>query len=125
MIKKLEITGVHLELEEDLKKYVTKKIGHLERFIPRRSRDAAHAEVKLKDSHAKNKRQFTCEIILTLPQEKITVVESTLNIFAAVDIAEETLKNRLKKYKETKVSRKSGEKSSKVRALLGKITARK
>ncbi len=121
MINKLEIAGVHLELENDLKKYVTKKINHLERYIPRHARESAHVEVKLKDSHAKNKRQFTCEIIMFLPQEQITVTESTLNIFAAIDIAEQTLKNRLKKYKEKRVSEKSAHKDRKVRRLLGKI----
>lgn len=118
---KLDVAGVHLVLEDDLKKYVTKKIDKLERYIPRRARASAHAEVKLKESHAKNKRQFTCEIILTLPSEKILVTESTLNIFAAVDIAEATLKNRLKKYKEKKVSERSAHKDRKVRRLLGKI----
>ena len=93
--------------------------------MPRHARDSAHAEVKLKESHAKNKRQFTCEIMLTLPQEKIMVSENTLNIFAAVDIAEETLKNRLKKYKETRVSEKSGHKDRKVRRFLGKIISRR
>ncbi len=121
---KLEIAGVHLELEEDLKKYVTKNIEKLEHFIPRLARRSAHVEVKLKESHAKNKRQFTCEIMLTLPGEKIMVTESTLNIFAAVDIAEETLKNRLKKYKEKRVSEKSAHKDRKVRKLLGKILAK-
>lgn len=121
---KIEIAGVHLELEEDIKKYVTKSVDKLEHFIPRRARNSAHAEVKLKESHAKNKRQFTCEIILTLPYEKILVTESTLNVFAAVDIAEETLKNRLKKYKEKRVSEKSAHKDRKVRKLLGKILSK-
>ncbi len=124
MIERLEITGVHMDLQDDLKKYVTKKLGKLDRYIPRQSRGAAHAQVKLKDSHSKDKRQFTCEIILTLPHEKITVAESTLNIFAAVDIAEQTLKNRLRKYKETRASERGGVKSRKVRQLLGKFLAR-
>lgn len=124
MIEKLEIAGVHMELDDDISKYVTKKIGHLDRYIPRHARDSAHAEVKLKESHAKNKRQFTCEIILALPGEQIMVSESTLNMFAAVDIAEETLKNRLKKYKEKRVSEKTGNKDRKVRALLGKMLSR-
>ena len=122
---KLEVTGLHLELQDDLKKYVTKKMTKLEHYVPRQSRDSAHTEVLLKESHAKNKRQFTCEISLTLPGEKIVVTESTLNMFAAVDIAEQTLKNRLKKYKETKVSERSGHKDRKVRSFLGKILSKK
>jgi ribosomal subunit interface protein len=124
MIKRLEISGVHMDLEDDLKKYVTKKLGKLDHYIPRHARDSAHADVKLKESHAKNKRQFTCEIKMSLPGEQIMVSESTLNIFAAVDIAEETLKNRLKKYKEKRVSERSGHKDRKVRKLFGKILSR-
>lgn len=122
---KLEINGIHLELEEDLKKYVTKKLNKLEKYVPRHARESADANVMLKESHAKNKRQFTCEITLKLPHETINVSESTLNIFAAVDIAEATLKNRLKKYKEKKVSERSGGKDRKVRELLGKMLSKK
>jgi ribosomal subunit interface protein len=122
---KLEINSVHLELEEDLKKYVTKKLNKLEKYVPKKARESADANVMLKESHAKNKRQFTCEITLKLPQETINVSESTLNIFAAVDIAEATLKNRLKKYKEKKVSERSGGKDRKVRELLGKVLSKK
>jgi ribosomal subunit interface protein len=121
---KLEISGVHMDLEDDLKKYVTKKMNRLEKYIPRHARESAAVNVTLKESHAKNKRQFTCEINLSLPLESINVSESTLNIFAAVDIAEETAKNRLKRYKEKKVSDRSGNKDRKVRILLGKILSK-
>ena len=121
---KLEISAVHMDLEEDLKKYITKKIHRLDKYVPKSARESTHATVVLKESHSKDKRQFTCEIIITLPQEKIMVSESTLNIFAATDIAEATLKNRLKKYKEQKVSERSGRKDRKVRKFLGKILSR-
>lgn len=101
MIKKLEIDGVHTVLTPDLKKYVTKKIGKLDTYMSRKVRESAHAEVKLKESKAKDKKQCTCEVILMLPNEVLTVKESTLNMYAAVDIVEAKLKNQLKKYKDT------------------------
>lgn len=99
MISKFEIAGVHADLNEDLRKYVEKKIGKLDKYLPKKSRESAHAEVKLKDEKAKNKKQYTCEVILHLPHETITSRESTLNMFAAVDIVEAKLKNQLKTYK--------------------------
>ena len=39
-----------------------------------------------------------------MPQDNITVKESTLNMFAAVDIVEAKLRNQLKKYKERHAS---------------------
>lgn len=101
MIEKLEVDGVHTVLKPELMKYVTKKIGRLDTYMPRKARESAHAEVKLKESKAKDKKQCTCEVILHLPHEVLTVKESTLNMYAAVDIVEAKLKNQLKKYKET------------------------
>ncbi len=101
MIKKLEINGVHMVVNDDLKKYVIKKISRLDRYMPRHARDSAHAEVFLKEAKIKAKKQCTCEVVLHLPGENITTKETTMNIFAAVDIVEAKLKNQLRKYKET------------------------
>lgn len=104
MIKRLDISGVHMSVGDDLKKYVTKKIGRLDRFIPKDSRESAYVEIKLKEGKAKDKNERTCEIILRLPHETIAIKETTINIYAAVDIAETKLRNQLKRYKELHVS---------------------
>ena len=90
-----------MDVEPKLLKYVTKKMGAMDKYIPRRARESAHLEVKLKEAKAKDKNQYTCEIILHLPHDSITIHETTMNIFAAVDIVETKLKNQIRKYKET------------------------
>lgn len=104
MIKRLEISGVHMEVGDDLRKYVIRKIGRLDRFIPKASRESVHADIKLKESKAKDKNERTCEVILHVPQENITVAETTINIYAAIDIAEAKLHHQLKKYKDLHAS---------------------
>ena len=99
MIKRLEINGVHMSVGDDLKKYVDKKIGRLDRFIPKAGRESVHVEVKLKESKAKDKNERTCEVIMHLPHENIMVKETTINIYAAVDIVEAKLHQQLRKYK--------------------------
>jgi putative sigma-54 modulation protein len=101
MLSKIELTGVHTEVTDELRRYVNKKIGKLDKYIPKYARESAHAEVLLKESKAKNQKQKTCEVILHLPHENIAVKDSTMNMFAAIDIAEAKLKNQLKKYKDT------------------------
>jgi putative sigma-54 modulation protein len=101
MIEKLEISGVHTKVDDDLRKYVTKKIGKLDTYIPRRARISAHAEVRLIEQKIKAKKQCTCEVVLHLPGDTIMTKETTMNMFAAIDIVEAKLKNQLKKYKET------------------------
>src|SRR5690348_10105499 len=101
MLQKFEINGVHTKVDESLKKYVTKKIGGLDRYISRHSRASAHGEVHLKEGKAKNRNNCTCEVTLFLPQQTIVVKETAINMYAAVDIVEAKLKQQLKKYKDT------------------------
>lgn len=100
MIQKFEISGVHLAVNDDLRKYVTRKIGNLDKYLARGSRQSAHAEVFLKEAKAKDKQHSTCEVVLHLPHEVISVHETTINLYAAVDIVEAKLKHQLQKYKE-------------------------
>src|SRR6187402_3264956 len=100
MIKRLEITGVHLDVGEDLKKYVMRKIGKLDSYIPRQAHQSMRAEVKLKESKAKNKQSHICEVILHLPGETFRLKETAQTMFGAIDTVEEKLKIHLKKYKD-------------------------
>jgi ribosomal subunit interface protein len=101
VIQKLEITGVHMNVDKKLHDYVTKKIGKLDHYMSRHVRQSAHAEVFLKEAKVKAKKECTCEVVLHLPKDTLTTKETTINTFAAVDIVEAKLKNQLKKYKET------------------------
>lgn len=99
MIQRLELDGVHLELTDDMRRYVKSKIGRVDRLLPRNIRASIHAEVKLKQGKNKGASERTCEVIMHLPQETFSVSETTINIFAAIDIAEQKLKNHIAKYK--------------------------
>lgn len=100
MIERIEVSGVHMSVDDDIYKYVCKKIGHLDLYMSRHAKQSVHANVKLKASKHKSGKRATCEVIMHLPKDTITTKETTLNMFAAVDIVEQKLKNQLKKYKE-------------------------
>ncbi|MGZ6005810.1 MAG: ribosome hibernation-promoting factor, HPF/YfiA family [Candidatus Saccharimonadales bacterium] len=100
MIERIEISGLHMSVDDDLYKYVTKKIGKLDQYMSRHARLSVHANVKLKAAKVKTLKQATCEVILHLPKDTVMTKETTQNMFAAVDIVEQKLKNQLKKYKE-------------------------
>ncbi len=97
---RLDIVGIHTEVDQNLTSYVNKKIGSLDKYLSRQSRGSAHAEVKLKESKAHGKVEYGCEVILHLPKEVITVHESTMNMYAAVDIVQAKLKHQINKYKD-------------------------
>lgn len=98
MIAQIDITGIHYELGNDIKKYVNKKIGRLDRFVPRHARKSLKVEVLLEERKTKSDKN-QCEVIMVLPEQRIAAKEATVNMFAAVDIVEQKLKNQLKKYK--------------------------
>ncbi|HUY53377.1 MAG TPA: ribosome-associated translation inhibitor RaiA [Candidatus Dormibacteraeota bacterium] len=97
---KIQINGVHDVAGEDISKYITKKITKLDKFIPKNARSSAHAEVFLKEADIKERKQCTCEIVMHLPNDMFAAKETTINIYAAVDIVEAKLKNQLRKYKQ-------------------------
>lgn len=99
MITNIAITGVHFSPDETTKKYVRRKIGRLDRYLPRHARKSATAEVKLSEVNRDHGNKYEAEVILFIPDKKITAKDSTLNMLAAVDIVEHKLAAQLHKYK--------------------------
>lgn len=99
MIAKIDTSGINLELGDDIKKYINRKIGRLDKYMTRHARKSVHAEVKLRQTNNRLGNKYECEVLLHVPGEMIQAKESTLNMFAAVDIVEAKLRNQLIKYK--------------------------
>lgn len=104
MIEAIEITGVKYDIDETTKKYVIKKIGRLDRYLPRHARKSVTAEVKLRQINADHGNKYQAEVILQVPDKVLTAVDSTVNILAAVDIVEAKIIAQLHKYKETTIA---------------------
>lgn len=100
MINNVQISGLHRRLSEKERSYVLKKIGNLERFIPRHARQSTFVDVKLKQSRSKDKQFYETEVIMKLPKATITVHKKALSMLAAIDSSEQNLKNQLKRYKD-------------------------
>lgn len=103
MIEAISITGVKYELDDTTKKYVTKKVGRLDRYLPKHARKSVVAEVKLKEVNRDHGNKYEAEVILIVPDKKLTAKDSTVNMLAAVDIVEAKLVAQLRKYKQASV----------------------
>lgn len=100
MISNITITGVHFTPDETTRKYVEKKIGRLDRFLPRHARKSVTADVKLSQVDQPHGNKYQAEVIMNVPEKVITAKDCTLNILAAVDIVEHKLATQLHRYKE-------------------------
>jgi len=100
MIARIDKSGINAELDADVVKYIDRKIGRLDRFVPRMARASVRAVVTIRET-TNQAGKYECEVILHLPGGNITAKEATMNKFAAVDIVEAKLHNQLLKYKTT------------------------
>ncbi len=103
---KLDIAATHMELTESMSKYVQKKLGKLDKYMPKNARVPAHGRVVLSSEQGKSKNRFSAEATITYPGGEATSKESTISIYAAIDIVEEKLKSQIMKHKD-KVQDKS------------------
>jgi putative sigma-54 modulation protein len=104
MIASIDIDGVKYEVNEATKKYVIRKIGRLDRYLPKHARKSATADVKLKLVNRDHGNKYEAEVIINVPDKRLTAKDSTVNMMAAVDIVEAKLTAQLRKYKEHAVT---------------------
>lgn len=96
---KLDISGKDYELTNNITAYVEKKIGRLDKYLPRNSQ-ATHGDVILRmDMSQKEGNKCVCEVTISVPGSELQAKDATVNMFAAVDIVEAKLRTQAVKYK--------------------------
>jgi putative sigma-54 modulation protein len=103
MIESIDITGTRYDVDETTKKYILKKIGRLDRYLPRHARKSVTADVRLWQINADHGNKYEAEVILNIPDKRLTAKDSTVNMLAAIDIVEAKLTTQLRKYKEANI----------------------
>lgn len=104
MIASIDITSVKYTAGDQVQKYVMRKIARLDKYLPRHARKSVTADVKLKQVNRDHGNKYEAEIIINVPDKRLTAKDSTANMFAAIDIVEAKLVNQLRKYKQASVT---------------------
>ena len=99
MITSIDITGIKYKVDEKTLKYVTQKVGKLDKFLPPHARKSVTADVKLRQVNRDHGNKYEAEVIMHVPNKVVTAKDSTLNMMAAIDIVEAKLITQLRKYK--------------------------
>ncbi|MES2630914.1 MAG: ribosome-associated translation inhibitor RaiA [Patescibacteria group bacterium] len=106
MISSIDVTGIKYSVDEKTLKYVTEKVGKLDRYLPSHARKTMTADVKLKQVNKDHGNKYEAEVIVHVPDKVLTASDTTFNMMAAVDIVEAKLITQLRKYKDSLVDRK-------------------
>jgi len=104
MITSISITGIKYDLDENTKKYVTKRIGRLDRYLPKHARKSVTAEVILKEVNREHGNKYEAEVLLRVPDKILTASDSTVNMLAAIDVVEAKIVSQLAKYKRATIA---------------------
>ena len=97
---KLHITTKNFELSDKITAYVDKKIGRLDRYLPKSMKDIEGRVILEVDPSGKENNTFICEAMLEVPGPNLEARDATLSIYAAIDIVEAKLRVQIRKLKE-------------------------
>lgn len=100
MIEKIEINGNDYKVEEPLKKYVEKRIGKLDRYLPKGSKKEVVCNVVVAEIGKGKGDKYEISVAMELIGGKvISARDECSNVFAGVDLVEAKLMGQIRRYK--------------------------
>lgn len=100
MIEKIDISGSNYKVEDSFQKYAQKRIGKLDRYLPRSSKKDVVAKVVVTEEGRSHGSKYVISATLEIPGGKvITAKDDCTNIYAGIDILEAKLTGQIRRYK--------------------------
>ena len=92
MIEKIEISGSNYKIEESFQKYATKRIGKLDRYLPRDSKKDVVAKVVVTEINRPHSNKYEISVAMEIVGGKVIAAKDECsNVFAGIDILEAKL----------------------------------
>lgn len=100
MIDKIEINGNGYRIEEPFKKYVEKRIGKLDRYLPRGSKKDVVCKIVVTEIGKGKTEKYEISAAMELTGGKVIAArDECTNVFAGVDLVEAKLTGQIRRYK--------------------------
>ena len=100
MIEKIEVSGSGYKIEETFRKYVKKRLGKLDRYLPRGSKKDVVAKVVVTEIGKNRGEKYEISVAMDIPGGKVIAAkDECLNVFAGVDLVEAKLMGQIRRYK--------------------------
>lgn len=113
---KIQLTGRKYEIDKELKKYVDRKLGTLDKYLPRQHKAIGMTVEIFRDPSGKEDNRYKVKAVLEVPGLDMVAETATINPHSAVDIVEQKLKLQIRKYKE-----KNAPKHTRIKEMWGRI----
>ena len=100
MIDKIDLSGKNYEISESFKKYVEKRIGKLDRYLPRGNKKDLIAKVVISEVDHPHGNKYEISVAMEIPGGKVIAAkDECYNVFAGIDIIEAKLKGQIRRFK--------------------------
>lgn len=100
MIEKIEINGNDYKVEEPFRKYVGKRIGKLDKYLPRGSKKDVVCKVVVTEIGKGKTEKYEIAAAMELTGGKVIAArDECTNVFAGVDLVEAKLTGQIRRYK--------------------------
>ena len=100
MIDKIEISGSNYKISDSFRKYAEKRIGKLDRSLPRGSKKDVVAKIVITEVDRAHGNKYEVSAAMEIPGGKvITARDECSNVFAGIDIIEAKLKGQVRRFK--------------------------
>lgn len=100
MIEKIEITGSDFKVEDALRHYATKRLGKMDRYLPRGSKKDVVMKVVVSEGGKAREKRYSIAATMEIPGGKVLAArDDCSNVFAGVDLVEAKLTGQIRRYK--------------------------
>lgn len=100
MIDKIEINGNGYKVEEPLRKYAAKRLGKLDRYLPRGYKKNVSVKLVVSEIGKNRSEKYEISAALTVPGGRlIAAKDECSNVFAGMDLVEAKLLGQIRRYK--------------------------
>ena len=100
MIEKIDISGNNYKVSDNFRKYATKRIGKLDRYLPRDNKKSVVAKVVVKEIDRSHGNKYSISVAMELLGGKVLAAKDECsNVFAGIDIVEAKLKGQINRFK--------------------------
>ena len=100
MIDNIEIIGNGHKVEDSFRKYVEKRIGKLDRYLPKGSKKGVITKVIVTEIGKNKGEKYEISAAMDIPGGKVVAAKDECNnIFAGVDLVEAKLTGQIRRYK--------------------------
>ncbi len=100
MIDKIDLSGSNYKIDDNFRKYAIKRIGKLDRYLPRGNKKDVVAKIVVTEVDREHNNKYEISAAMEIPGGKVIAAKDQCsNVFAGIDLIEAKLTGQIRLYK--------------------------